>query len=123
MNEIKNNVLNKIKETRSLWKEVYDWVDCAVITIICVILLFTFCFRQVEIDGSSMSNTLEHGDRILISNIFYTPKKGDVVVVSSEIYDNVPIIKRVIAPYRPILPLYKNFSHSNALSQALYYSG
>ena len=86
-----------IKETRSLWKEVYDWVDCAVVTIVCVILLFTFVFRQVQIDGSSMSNTLEHGDRVIISDVFYTPKRGDVVVVSSEIYDNVPIIKRVIA--------------------------
>ena len=86
-----------IKETRSLWKEVYDWVDCAVVTIVCVILLFTFVFRQVQIDGSSMSNTLEHGDRVIISDVFYTPKRGDVVVVSSEIYDNVPKIKRVIA--------------------------
>lgn len=99
MSEFEQNKVstNIVKQTRSLWKEVFDWVDCAVVTIICVILLFTFVFRQVQIDGSSMSNTLEHGDRIIISNIFYTPKKGDVVVVSSEIYDNVPIIKRVIA--------------------------
>ena len=72
MSEFEQNKVstNKVKETRSLWKEVFDWVDCAVVTIICVILLFTFVFRQVQIDGSSMSNTLEHGDRIIISNIF-----------------------------------------------------
>ena len=88
---------SRIKESRSVWNEIYEWVDCAVITVVCLLLVFTFIFRQVKIDGSSMEKTLFDGERVIVSDMFYTPQYGDIVVISSEIYDNVPIIKRVIA--------------------------
>ena len=87
----------KLKETRTFWNELYEWVDCAVITIICILLMFTFVFRQVKIDGGSMEPTLHNEERVIVSDMFYTPEYGDNVVISSEVYDNVPIIKRVIA--------------------------
>lgn len=97
-NSFKNSEAKKeLKETKTLWSEIYEWVDCAVITVVCLLLIFTFAFRQVQIDGDSMKDTLLHKERVLVSNVFYTPKNGDIVVISSEIYDNVPIIKRVIA--------------------------
>lgn len=86
-----------LKETRSFWSEVYEWIDCAVITVMVILLVFTFLFRQVKIDGGSMEPTLINGERIVVSDLFYTPEYGDIVVISSEVYDNVPIIKRVIA--------------------------
>ncbi len=88
---------SKIKETKSFWAEVYEWVDSAVITVMVLLLVFTFLFRQVKIDGDSMHPTLQDGERVIISDMFYTPEYGDIVVISSEVYDNVPIIKRVIA--------------------------
>ncbi|MBE6798369.1 MAG: signal peptidase I [Ruminococcaceae bacterium] len=93
----KENAKPKVKETRSLWKELFEWVDLIVLTGIVMLLIFTFVFRNIEIDGGSMNNTLIHGERVIISNLFYTPKNGDIVVVSSEVYDDIPIIKRVIA--------------------------
>ena len=97
-----NNNLNvehkkELKETRTVWKEIYEWIDCAVITVLCLILLFSFAFRQVSIDGSSMNNTLREGERVIVSDVFYKPQYGDIVVISAEVYDNVPIIKRVVA--------------------------
>ena len=86
-----------LSETKSFWHEAYEWIDCAVITILCILLVFTFLFRQVKIDGGSMNPTLIHGERVIVSDVFYTPKYGDIVVISSEVYDNIPIIKRVIA--------------------------
>ena len=52
-----------------------------------------------------MRNTLYDGDRVIISNFNYTPKQGDIVVVSRNVHNSVdgeavgqePIIKRVIA--------------------------
>lgn len=88
---------NELKATKSLWAEIYEWVDCIVITVVCLLLIFTFVFRQVQIDGDSMKGTLLNGERVLVSDVFYTPENGDIVVISSEVYDNVPIIKRVIA--------------------------
>jgi len=86
-------------------KTVYDWLDSIVVSVITVIILFAFVFRVVGIVGHSMNNTLNHEDRIVIFNLFYTPKQGDVVVVSRNVSNSVanettgnePIIKRVIA--------------------------
>jgi signal peptidase I len=69
--------------------------------VITVILLLTFVFRICVVSGPSMNNTLLNGERLLVSNLFYTPDTGDVIVFhqTSEINDtfNEPIVKRVIA--------------------------
>ena len=42
--------------------------------------------------------TLTDGDKMLVSNLFYTPKQGDVVVFKTDRYDpNKALVKRVIA--------------------------
>ncbi len=88
---------SKIKETKSVWAEAYEWIDSIVLTVMILLLVFTFLFRQVKIDGDSMYPTLQNGERVIISDVFYTPEYGDIIVISSEVYGNVPIIKRVIA--------------------------
>ena len=73
-----------------------DVVYLLAIIMIAGILLF----RNVVVSGSSMKNTLVEGDfLILVSNTFYQqPKRGDIVVVSKESFDDgKPIVKRVIA--------------------------
>lgn len=93
-----NSISNeKLTESRSVWNEIYDWVDSAVITVICLVMVFAFAIKQVRIDGGSMEMTLIDGQRVLVSDIGYTPSYGDIVVISSEVYDDKPIIKRVIA--------------------------
>ena len=96
---------NKSANKNSRLKEVVEWLESIAVAVICVIILFSFFFRIVTISGPSMQNTLFAGDRIIISNMFYTPKCGDVVVISRN-YENEssasshnadPIIKRVIA--------------------------
>ena len=83
----------------------FDWLDSIVVSVIAVVLIFTFLFRVVGIVGDSMNNTLIDGDRVVICNLFYTPKVGDIVVISRNASNNredmhagnEPIIKRVIA--------------------------
>ena len=90
------------KEQKSK-KETVEWLGTLVVSILVVVLLFTFCFRMVGISGSSMEDTLMDKDRVIIRSAFYTPKQGDIVVVSREYIVNPdgtspePIIKRVIA--------------------------
>jgi signal peptidase I len=66
-----------------------------------VILLMTFALRICVVSGPSMNNTLQNGERLIVSDLFYTPKEGDVIVFhqTSEISDtfNEPIVKRIIA--------------------------
>lgn len=86
-----------VRQTKTVWTEIYEWIDSAVITVMVILLAFTFLFRQVRIEGGSMLPTLQNGERVIVSDVFYTPEYGDIVVISSEVYDDIPIIKRVIA--------------------------
>ena len=83
---------------------VFEWLDVVVASAVVVVVLFTFVFRMVAIDGDSMNNTLIDGERVIITNMFYEPKRGDIVVISrntenSSVADSYeePIIKRIIA--------------------------
>lgn len=79
----------------------FEYVEMFVFTVAIVILLLTFVFRICQVSGPSMNNTLLHGERLLVSNLFYTPDTGDIIVFhqTSETSDvfNEPIVKRVIA--------------------------
>lgn len=83
---------------------VYEWLDVVVASIIAVVIIFTFIFRIVSIDGSSMAQTLFDGQRVIITDLFYEPQRGDIVVISRntentyQVENNSePIIKRIIA--------------------------
>ncbi len=75
----------------------YEWVQSIVTAVVIVVLLLTFVFRLVNIDGSSMQNTLRDNDKVIITNFAYTPKVGDIVVIPAGKYYDEPIIKRIIA--------------------------
>ena len=90
-----NEDYKKYKE-KSVGNEILEWLESIAISIFIVILVFTFVFRIVIVDGSSMVPTLQDGQRLIISHLFYTPKQGDIVVVNSKGL-NKTIIKRVIA--------------------------
>lgn len=83
-------------QTTDFRSDLYEWAEAVVFSLSFVVLLFTFIFRIVGVDGISMLNTLQNGDRVIISDINYTPKQGDIIVLSTKALDK-PIIKRVIA--------------------------
>ena len=77
--------------------DILDWYDALVFALAVLVLVFAFCARIVVVSGSSMNNTLVDGDRLLVQSTFYTPRRGDVVVVDSYINYGKPLVKRVIA--------------------------
>jgi signal peptidase I len=79
--------------------ELYDWVQCIVTALVCCVLLFVFVGRSIGVDGGSMLQTLHNNDRVIMSNLFYTPAGGDIVVFRSpsEKFEGIPLVKRVIA--------------------------
>ncbi len=74
---------------------VYDWVSAAVFALVCVALIFAFCFRIVGVDGNSMLDTLEDQDRLVLTRMGGTPSHGDIVVINR--YTLEPLVKRIIA--------------------------
>ena len=88
-----NPVISSSKGVASL----YDWVHTVIFAIAFISLLLTFGFRMVDVKGGSMNNTLLNQDKLFVSDLFYTPSSGDVVIIShGEQYDE-PLVKRVIA--------------------------
>ncbi len=77
--------------------ETFDWVQSLTVALLTCVLVFTFVIREVNVSGTSMLDTLYDGDRLLISNLFFTPHRGDVVVLRKESFSSEPIVKRVIA--------------------------
>lgn len=98
------NVQNKEDRKNAAFREMFEWLDVIVTSVIAVVLIFTFVFRVARIDGNSMLNTLHNDERVIMTNMFYEPKYGDIVVISrnadnapKSTEDDAPIIKRVIA--------------------------
>ena len=95
------------KRRQKLPHDVFDFVEFFVIAFAVILLAFTFLVRQTVVTGNSMIPTLNDGDRLIISNLFYTPKTGDIVVIQvddatvakrpSVLAEDSSIIKRVIA--------------------------
>lgn len=75
----------------------YDWANSIIVAVVAVVILLTFFFRLIDVDGTSMEPTLINTDKVIVSELFYTPDNGDVIVIShGEEYDK-PLVKRVIA--------------------------
>lgn len=95
----KNDVeKNEEKKSTGFVVEIYEWLEAVAFALAIVVIMFTFVFRIVSVSGPSMQPTLHSGDRIVLTNLFYTPENGDIVVVTQpNSHDNEPLIKRVIA--------------------------
>ncbi len=83
-----------VKETHM---SLYDWLQCIVSAVVAGILIFVFIGRIDGINGPSMMQTLQSGDTVVLSNLFFTPKYGDIIFIKTEIFGDTPIVKRVIA--------------------------
>lgn len=76
---------------------VFDFIELFVLTLVAVMVLTTFVFKHSVVEGSSMYSTLEDGDHLIITDLFYTPERGDIVVF--EDYSTrlkKAVVKRVI---------------------------
>lgn len=90
--------MQKEKEKKSVWQEIYSTLHDVMVCLIFVTILFVFAIRLVGVIGDSMYPTLHNGDKLtLLSNFLYEPEVGDIVVLKAPDFDDKPIVKRVIA--------------------------
>ena len=84
-------------QKRSAGKTAAVWIGTIAAVAAILVVLFGFVFPIVTVEGSSMAPTLEQGDRLLISGMFYTPADGDVIVTTDNNTLKKQLVKRVIA--------------------------
>lgn len=78
-------------------KEIYEWIQCIVVALICCVLIFVFIARVIDVVGHSMEPTLLDGDKIVITRLTGEYERGDIVVLRKDTFREEPIVKRVIA--------------------------
>ena len=87
----------KARKEASDGRDLYLNIRVLVIMMTAFVLMFTFVARIIVVSGPSMLDTLHNGDLILVWSLGYSPKQGDIVVVTQESYQEDSIVKRVIA--------------------------
>ncbi len=93
-------------------KEIFEWAEMLAVSVCAVLILMTVVVRHSPVTGHSMYPTLigapaslpdplaapaGQNDVLLISDLFYTPKSGDIVVTQANGHMENPLVKRVIA--------------------------
>ncbi len=93
-------------------REIFEWAEMLAISVCIVLIVMTTIVRHSPVTGHSMYPTLKgsalsagdefaaepgKNDVLLISDLFYTPKTGDIVVTQAKGHMENPLVKRVIA--------------------------
>lgn len=87
-----------VEQQKSMRVDLYEWIQSLMTALVICMAIFIFIIRVIDVSGSSMFPTLHDGDKMLVSNLFYTPHAGDVVVFKTDRYDpERALVKRVIA--------------------------
>jgi signal peptidase I len=89
---------NKSKKSPASWlTSIFDILEIFALSMIAVLVIFTFCFRLCRVQGDSMNKTLQNKEMLITTNLFYTPECGDIIVfhLSNDVYRE-PLVKRVI---------------------------
>ncbi len=81
-------------ETRAV-NAAYEWVGSMIIALLIPVILFSLFIRVVNVDGTSMNNTLMNNDKLVLYCYDVDYQYGDIVVVDR--HTQSPLIKRVIA--------------------------
>lgn len=79
----KENQIKETKDTFNLLHEIWEWVYTIIIALVIAILIKTFIFDIVRVDGPSMYPTLVNNDRLIVTKLGYKPNTGDIVILDS----------------------------------------
>ena len=75
----------------------FEWYEALISAALVLVLIFSFFFRIIQVDGESMVPTLQNGEKLIVWGAGYEPQRGDVIIVDSYTPYGKPLVKRVIA--------------------------
>ena len=85
----------------SRWKkELREWAVSIVVAVLAFLIIRTFLFTMIRVDGESMLETLQHGDRLFVSVLdvrLRGVENEDIVICKYPGRGNTYFVKRVIA--------------------------
>lgn len=89
---------SEIERKDKVKADIYDWIEVFISALAIVVIMLSFVLRIATVKGHSMERTLSDSQVVVMSNMFYTPAQGDIIVIQQNGgYFETPIVKRVIA--------------------------
>ena len=89
---------SEIERKDKVKADIYDWIEVFVSALAIVVIMLSFVLRIATVKGHSLERTLSDSQVVVMSNMFYTPAQGDIIVIQQNGgYFETPIVKRVIA--------------------------
>lgn len=91
---------NDQKKQEQPGRNLYEWTQALVCSVLTAVVVFAFCARVVGVSGGSMRETLQNGDLLLVVNSVLCGdyERGDVVIAAKSTFEGgEPIVKRVVA--------------------------
>ena len=97
-------------EKKSLGREIFEWIMTILTAVLIALVIRTFVFEPVKVDGASMNDTLANGEIMYISKLRYTsfpwfngrvsvfgdPQRFDVVICRYPNRGWTNFVKRIV---------------------------
>ncbi len=99
---IQNNEQTEVKEEtkgKKAKQELISWIRELAMAVVIVLIIKTFFFEIITVDGKSMLETLQHGDKVYVSLLtprFEGYERGDIVICYFPGRDD-RCVKRIVA--------------------------
>lgn len=91
--------LTEEEKPKSLIQELLGMLLYIGIVLAITFLIITYVGQRTHVSGSSMENTLSHGDNLIVDKITYRfkdPERFDIIVFPFQYQENTYYIKRII---------------------------
>ena len=78
----------KEKKPLNVKKEILSWILTIAVAVAAALLIRTFLFEPIRVDGESMCDTLQDGEIMLVTKpeyLFGDPQRGDVIEIRSNV--------------------------------------
>ncbi|MDE5558022.1 MAG: signal peptidase I [Ruminococcus sp.] len=72
------------KSGKNVLADVIEIAESTFVTVFVIIMLFTYILHPVNVVGTSMTNTLQDGDRIFMTTVYGELSYGDIVVINND---------------------------------------
>ena len=90
----------KEKPKKTAKQEIVEWVVTLAVALVIAVVVRTFIFEPVRVDGNSMYPTLKHGEIMIVSKMDYNfggvPERFDVVICHYPGRGKTNFVKRVV---------------------------
>lgn len=85
------------RTNKHFYSFIYEMFGFLLTSFILCLVIFTFLFRVVTVDGRSMNDKLLDGDKLIVCELYSKPQCGDIIIANAKDSINKIIVKRVIA--------------------------